>query len=83
MNVLKSLSVFSIVILTLTACGEEKVMTSKHYIDNPDEMKKVLAKCKAEGDKGYKFEGNFAENCENARYAKSVIWKQKIRDASN
>ena len=82
MNVFKNLSVFCITILVLTACGEPKVMTSKYYIDNPDEIKKVLAECKEEGEKGYKVEGNLAENCENARYANSVIWKQKIRDAS-
>lgn len=52
--------------LFLTGCGEEKLRTADYYRENPDKMEKMLEKCSAEKEKGYKPEGNFGENCDTA-----------------
>ena len=52
--------------LILTGCGEEKLRTADYYRENPDKMDKMLEKCSAEKEKGYKPEGNFGENCDTA-----------------
>ncbi|WP_406947561.1 EexN family lipoprotein [Psychrobacter lutiphocae] len=65
--------------LTLTGCGEEKVRTVSYYTENPDEIEKVQYRCNAENDKGYKVEGNLAENCKNARRAKMKLIRSALR----
>lgn len=78
MKVLNLVSIATISILALTACGEEKVRTSQYYTENPSEIKKVQAKCKAENDKGYVVEGALKENCRNARVAESKLIRAAI-----
>lgn len=55
-----------LVTFTLTACGEDKLMTYEYYKENPEERQNILEKCEAEAEKGYEPEGNFGENCETA-----------------
>lgn len=68
---------FIIIMSALTGC-EEKVRTVSYYVDNKDEIEKVLDKCRKENDKGYEVEGNLKENCENARRARSQITRDTI-----
>ncbi|WP_339343271.1 EexN family lipoprotein [uncultured Psychrobacter sp.] len=76
MKALSSVMVAVLAVLALTGCGEEEVRTTRWYQDNPDEIKKVQERCKAENEKGYKVEGALKENCDAARRARSII----IRD---
>jgi len=69
MKVLHLISVATISVLALTACGEEKVRNVQYYTENPKEIKKTTDKCKAERDKGYEVEGALKENCRNANSA--------------
>ena len=64
----------------LVGCGEDKLMTASYYKENPKALEKILEKCKAENDKGYKPEGNFGENCSTARRVRDRIMMQRIRD---
>ena len=76
---MKFLTAFVIAVTAagLVGCGAEKPRTSDWYRENPEEIKKVLDKCKAENDKGYKAEGVLKENCQSARKAQGRM----IRDA--
>lgn len=67
--------------LLLTGCGDEKLRTASYYRENPDEMEKILEKCDAEREKGYKPEGNFGENCATARQVKRIQTRNQIRSA--
>lgn len=66
---IKNTAIAAIVIIStlLVGCGEEKLRTGDYYKENPKELGKMIEKCKAEHEKGYKPEGNFGENCNTAK----------------
>ncbi|MBE0407931.1 EexN family lipoprotein [Psychrobacter sp. AOP22-C1-22] len=78
MKKLASVMIAAIAVLSLNGCSAEKARTSDWYKENPEEIKKVQAKCKAENDKGYKVEGVLKENCAAARVATRHLIRNAI-----
>lgn len=75
MKTLNIISIATISVLALSACGEEevKVRNTQYYTDNPSEIKKVQEKCKAERDNGHAVTGVLKENCKTASRAQNKM----------
>ena len=69
MKLLKSAALvgLSLSMLALSGCGEEDLMTSSYYSENPDALKAKIDACKAETDTGKALVGNMKENCQTAQ----------------
>lgn len=78
MKILASVLLFAVTAVGLSGCGEEKARTSDWYRENPTEIRKVLDKCKAENEKGYKTEGVLKENCQSAIRAQSRMIRDRM-----
>ncbi len=80
---IKNTAIAAIVVTStlLVGCGEEKLRTSSYYKENPKELGKMIEKCKAENEKGYKPEGNFGENCNTAKRVQSTNQRNAIMNA--
>lgn len=76
-----AIAVIVITSTLLVGCGEEKLRTSSYYKENPKELGKIIEKCKAENEKGYKPEGNFGENCNTAKRVQNNNQRNAIMNA--
>ena len=68
-------------LFALLISGCQKVQTPQYYFQHPDERKEILAKCRAESDKGNKVEGKLAENCRNAQAAIRMTINNMVQTA--